>query len=278
MRLPSLLVVLALVGFTLSGAARAGTNEEFAAFANSNYDYCDAKLLGAYWGQSIDEAKARIGRKIGWHDEDILNGMLKDALTRAQTNNAPKCEYYEAGYTYEDAEALSALWGVDIIEAKLTMQRKIMWGGEEVLKSQLATARASASSGGDGDDAAARRFFDSAYCYCDARVLSTLWGGSVWDAKVTMGRKIGWGNQSILDSELVRARQAAVGRGETCEFMETNYTYDDAVALGSFWQVPVSDAKARIGKMTINGKQKQLSAALKSAKSGKKAGKKGGKR
>ena len=85
-----------------------------------------------------------------------------------------------------------------------------------------------------------------------------------------------WGSDPW--GKLVRARQAAVGRGETCEFMETNYTYDDAVALGSFWQVPVSDAKARIGKMTINGKQKQLSAALKSAKSGKKAGKKGGKR
>ena len=142
----------------------------------------------------------------------------------------------------------------------------------------LAGARRRDCAAASRASAAARRFFDSAYCYCDARVLSALWGGSVWDAKVTMGRKIGWGNQSILDSELVRARQAAVGRGETCEFMETNYTYDDAVALGSFWQVPVSDAKARIGKLMINGKQKQLSAALKSAKSGKKAGKKGGKR
>lgn len=277
MRLPSLVVVLALVGFTLSGSARAGTNEELAAFANSKYDYCDAKLLGAYWGQSIDEAKARIGRKIGWHDEDILNGMLKDALTRAQTNNSPKCEYYEAGYTYDDAEALSRLWGVDVAEAKARMQRKMMWGNEDVLKAEIATARSSSPASGNDDDAAARRFFDSAYCYCDARVLSALWGGSVWDAKVTMGRKIGWGNQSILDSELSRARQAAVGRGETCEFMETNYTYDDAVALGKFWNIPVPDAKARIGKMTINGKQQQLNTALKSAKSGKKGGKKGGK-
>ena len=274
MRLPSLVVFLALLGFSLSGSASAGTAEELTAFANSKYDYCDAKLLGAYWNQSIDEAKARMGRKIGWHDEDVLNGMLEDARTRAQTNGTPTCAYYEAGYSYDDAEALSRFWGMDVPQAKATMQQKIMWGYEDQLRSQLASARAaSPATTGNDDETAARRFFDSAYCYCDARVLAALWGGSVWDAKVTIGRKIGWGNQSILDSELVRARQAAAGRGETCDFIETNFTSDDASALATYWKVPVPDAKVRIGNMMMNGRQTQLNAALKSAGAGKKRGK-----
>ena len=87
------------------------------AFFNSKYDYWDARVLGDYWGQSVVEAKARIGRKIIWGKSDvsILEQFLVDArikaLNKVQRSN-PNLEMYSVSkYQYEDAEKLAKLWG-----------------------------------------------------------------------------------------------------------------------------------------------------------------------
>ena len=273
MRIPPVTVVLALIGFAFAGDAFAADQSELSRYSSSSYDYCDAKLLAAYWGQDIEEAKARIGRKLGWGDTDVIESMLDSARERARTNGAPTCGYWEAGYSYEDAEALSAMWGVPISQAKATMESKILWGNEDLLKEEIARAgKGAAPTQQSDEESAMRRFFDSEYCYCDARVLGTFWGEDTSDAKSTIGRKLGWGNKDLLDGMLKEARQAAVVRGETCDLYETNYTPEDAAVLSKVWKKSLTESKAQIGTLVISGRDGQVKAALARAKAMKKGG------
>lgn len=57
------------------------TQTEKEAFLSSDYTYEDAVALAGFWGKSLDETKARMGRKILWGDENvaILNDYLEAA-------------------------------------------------------------------------------------------------------------------------------------------------------------------------------------------------------
>ena len=48
-----------------------GLSKELQAFFKSQYHYWDARVLSNYWGQSVEDAKARIGRKILWGRKDV---------------------------------------------------------------------------------------------------------------------------------------------------------------------------------------------------------------
>lgn len=66
-------------------------DKELQAFYNSKYDYWDARVLADYWGQSVEDAKARIGRKILWGKKDvaILQQFLVDARVNALESAQP---------------------------------------------------------------------------------------------------------------------------------------------------------------------------------------------
>lgn len=274
MHIPSLAVLLALVGFALSQPAFAADGQtEMSAFFSSSYDYCDAKLLAAYWGHDVGEAKARIGRKIGWGDQAILEGMIASAKERARTNQSPTCNIYEAGYTYEDAALIAKLWGMTVEAAKATIESKVLWGNEAYLQSELARGRnGQATPAMSDDDAHFQRYANSGYCYCDARVLGSFWSSDAWDAKLTIGRKLGLGNPSFIEAALVQARGQARQRGESCEFYETGYSSADAEALAAAWGMPVSEAKARVGKLVMAGTKGQVDVAIRKGKSVRKGG------
>lgn len=107
-------------------------------FLKSKYTYCDAKVLSFLWRQSIDESKSRIGRKIGWGDQKILNDMLNRARVNAQKVPKARCKFHEAGYTYEDAEKLSRIWRRSVGDSKSLVEQKILGGGEYVVRKLLA--------------------------------------------------------------------------------------------------------------------------------------------
>lgn len=109
-------------------------------FLNSKYTYCDARVLAGFWGQGELETKARIGRKIGWGDFDVLTAELKKARKIAERAPTDYCPHYENGYTYEDAEVLSLLWGERIMKTKVRMARKLVWGDKSVLDDMLKDA------------------------------------------------------------------------------------------------------------------------------------------
>jgi hypothetical protein len=87
-------------GFT----AIAGNPEQ--TFFQSDYTYCDAKMLAAVWGKDVYENKLVIGGK-------LLNGaqdILEEALRQSRAAGA-RCVWNDLGYNQSDAEKLAAAWG-----------------------------------------------------------------------------------------------------------------------------------------------------------------------
>lgn len=122
----------------------ASRQDELQTFFSSKYDYWDARVLANYWGQSIDEAKARIGRKILWGKSDvaILEQFLVDArikaLQKMQGSN-PSLELYgESQYKYDDAVKLAKLWGErSPWDAKIRIEKNLILGQEEIIEKAL---------------------------------------------------------------------------------------------------------------------------------------------
>lgn len=132
--------------YFIQASAKQVRDKEWKAFFSSKYDYWDARVLADYWGQSIGEAKARMGRKILWGKSDvaILEQFLVDArfkaLQRIQGSN-PSLELYgESKYKYNDAEKLAKLWGeYSPYEAKIRIEKNLILGQEEVIEQALRT-------------------------------------------------------------------------------------------------------------------------------------------
>ncbi len=85
-------------------------------------------------------------------------------------------------------------------------------------------------------------------------MLSGVWGGDAWDAKVKAGRMLPATGRKSVEDAVGNARMAAAeGRGRACAFHETGYTYDDAAAIAQAWGGSVIDAKGRIETKVIWG-------------------------
>ncbi len=132
--------------------ARRNRKKEINAFFRSDYDYWDARVLADYWGQSIDDSKARIGRKImaGGRAVAILEQFLVDARVQAlvsvssslNRNRNPHKFYTESKYDYDDAVDLAKFWGDRTpLDAKLRIERNLIMGNDEIIEEALRFAR-----------------------------------------------------------------------------------------------------------------------------------------
>jgi hypothetical protein len=165
--------------------------------------------------------------------------------------------FFNSAYTYCDAQLLATHWKDSVGEAKARIGRKLAWGDVEVLTGELRVARRAAVQHG-----ARCSFFDSAYTYDDAELLSKLWGVSVSDAKTIIEDKLLWGNDDIIKGSLVEAlalqapgkqpaRDAGIPSGaqnELTRFFESEYTYCDALLISQHWGESLVEAKATIGR------------------------------
>ncbi|ARV59075.1 hypothetical protein BZZ01_10890 [Nostocales cyanobacterium HT-58-2] len=131
-------------------ATKASVDKELQAFFNSKYDYWDAHILADYWGQSVQDAKARMGRKIlsGPTNIAILEQFLVDARVNAlqSVRRAPNPSSYkffrESNYSYDDASALAKFWGDrSPMDAKLRIERNLILGNDEMIEQALRYAR-----------------------------------------------------------------------------------------------------------------------------------------
>ena len=104
---------------------------EFGAFAESAYTYDDATKLAWFWQQDVYETKLRMGRKIKWANQKILDQFLYEAT--GQYNWIVK-----SPYSMSDAEALADYWGCSVTQAKIVGGHKL--GGWIVLNQALAAA------------------------------------------------------------------------------------------------------------------------------------------
>lgn len=102
-------------------------------WASSNYNYCDAKLVAATWGMSIDNAKVQIVQKLQQGGRRNVNAILKSS--RAAGN---RCDWEDTGYTYSDAQQLASIWGLsEPYQAKLKVAKYFTKGQSRIVKNVL---------------------------------------------------------------------------------------------------------------------------------------------
>ncbi|MCF4969507.1 hypothetical protein [Nostoc sp. CMAA1605] len=137
---------------TTKSAAKNYKDSELRAFLTSKYDYWDARVLASFWGETVEDAKARMGRKILWGGENIalLEQFLVDARVQALQSvkpprpgdSSPYKFYQDSTYNYNDAEALARFWGEkSAIDAKARIERNLILGNDEVIDQALRYAR-----------------------------------------------------------------------------------------------------------------------------------------
>jgi len=125
-----------LGALAVTPAAAQSEGQEHDAYDNSGYTYCDATLLAANWHVSVWQAKSAIGLKLLNHwsaseiDEEIAPGR-----------RMRRCSFDEEGYSYEDAQALGRLWGMDPLDSKAKIERMLTAGKRYDVTQALNQAR-----------------------------------------------------------------------------------------------------------------------------------------
>jgi len=111
-------------------------------------------------------------------------------------------------------------------------------------------------------------FWEGQYTYCDAKVLASYWGQSIFETKARAGEKLLRGELGVVKDQLSLARNQAQKKGEpTCSFHEEGYTYDDAELLAQSWGKPTPwDAKLKINRLLMNGQNATIQQTLKQVK------------
>lgn len=124
--LSSAMTVVALVEPAQAGGA-------YDAYVSSGYQYCDAKLIAGLWGISVEQAKVQIGQKIQNGIGGNIPGVLRLARRAGNT-----CDWDDTGYTYEDAQQLAELWGLDEpYDAKLKVATYVTRGQRNIVERAL---------------------------------------------------------------------------------------------------------------------------------------------
>jgi len=77
----------------------------FQAYANSQYTYCDAKMVAALWGEDAYRGKIEMGAKILGGHGYLIEERFADSRQRGNA-----CNFDETDFTYDDAQNLSATW------------------------------------------------------------------------------------------------------------------------------------------------------------------------
>ena len=183
------------------------------------------------------------GKKHGTRDGSDHDGK---ALPQATPQEAFRA-WFEAGYGYEDAVALSALWHrADIEDVKFLAGRKLLAGRTLPVAPSYPPATA--------EDKAISAFFDAGYDTADAELLATLYGvpGDLSQAKVTAGSKLLAGG--TLPVEPGQTAWSVSDDAARLAYFNNGYDYDDAVLLAQVWSLADPwDAKANAGHKLLDG-------------------------
>lgn len=144
-------IALALAVLFLNGAATTHLsalvvqeNPINAFYDTENYTYCDAKLLGAYWGMSPWDSKVRAGTKAINDEYDVIDDYLYSARDYALEHNV-RCTWKDGNnpdYSYDDASKLAEYWGkATPWDAKLKIGSMLQNGNNKMVVAALKNAR-----------------------------------------------------------------------------------------------------------------------------------------
>jgi hypothetical protein len=246
--------------------------QELDAYFAAGYDYADAVQLSKLWNDSdINHVKAMAGL-------DLLQGQplaVKPSGTPEAPVDSDVSAFFAAGYTYDDAVALSKLWHNSSYQAKVE-------GGKKLLDHQPLPIPPSGSSGSSTDtthlvtgakaaslakllkakgkvvlttsghsqvigssaaetpaDKERAAFFAAGYDYNDAVALGNLWHESdPWQVKADAGQKLIDGQTLPIaagSSPTPPAPPVTQTDKDVNAFFAAGYTYNDAVKLGNLW-------------------------------------------
>jgi hypothetical protein len=165
--------------------------------------------------------------------------------------------YFAAGYDYEDAEKLAALWNSteEIGNVKAEAGRRLL-AGETLPIVATPNAPEPAGSADPKDEKRLRAYFGAGYDWDDAVELAKLWKlADPSEAKTKAG-------QLILDRKPVPVKpdpsnvQDAKNEARVTAFFEAGYEISDAQELAKIWKLddPYS-AKVAGGKLLLAGKK-----------------------
>ena len=146
--------------------------------------------------------------------------------------------YFAAGYGYDDAVQLAAIWHTDqnIGLVKAEAGRRLL-AGETLPVPPHPNPPATPDPNGAANAAALRAFFDAGYVWDDAVQLANLWKlPDPSQAKVVAGRKLEAG-QKLPIAPKPENVAAAKDSAAVAKFFAAGYTYDDAVQLANLWKL-----------------------------------------
>lgn len=221
----------------------------FNAYASSGYNYCDAKIMGAFYGFDPYKGKLEIGAKI----VNNISENIKDILSSSR-NQGAFCSWSDVPLSYQDAETLGGFWGITTPEAKARAAEYYTRGQSGQLQDKLRYGYTPQPA----KEVAFGRFFASGFSYCDAKLIGDLLGGTAEDGKVFIGQKIGFGLIENVPDYLNDSRRD----GNKCRWGEVPYDYDDAVKIADVWAMTVPSAKTAIANMVTVGRSDIVDAGL----------------
>jgi hypothetical protein len=167
--------------------------------------------------------------------------------------------YFAAGYDYDDAVQLSALWHVkgDIGNIKAEAGRRLL-AGETLPFPATPNSPEPTQDPNDpaikAEQAQLAAFFDDGYTWTEAVKLAKIWHlADPSDAKVKAGKKLLAGETLPVKPKPANVA-AAKQQKEVDAFFNKGYTVDDAVKLAKAWHLKDAwAAKVEGGKRILAG-------------------------
>ena len=245
MRTLNLLSFLAL--FIWNRPAQANEDAYINAYDNSVISPCEMTNLQAHFKTDYYDTKLAIGKTIV--EKKNLSAVIKASH---KAKEAKKCDFWDHGFQYEDAEVMAQAWGLDIYETKMKLGQYANDNTFKVTrdlvdqnaKRQASTRKPVKKSGFDA-------YASSKYDYCHAQMIKKSYQVGIVDAKIMLGDAIA---NNYVESKLNFAReQLAQTSAPPCEFYETRFSYKDAEKIASMWSVSVAEAKASLVNKYIYG-------------------------
>lgn len=237
------------------------------AFDNSQYNYTDAEALAAFWGTtSVWEAKLKIGELVLKKNQLAVNSALKNAQP-ANTEEKQSTAFFNSQHTYDDAVLLAHFWGQERAwDAKLKIGGLILDGQAKAVTQALEKAHKAQPANTEEQQRVA--FFNSQYTYDNAVLLAHFWGQErPWDAKLKIGDLLLDGKSKDITQALQSAEPVSKEDQHIGAFASSQYTYDDAARLATFWgESSPWDAKLKMGELLLNNNNAAVQQALKNAK------------
>jgi len=261
MRVMQFVSFLAL--YLWSPNANANDAQYIDAYFKEPISMCELRNLSSYWKKEQYDTKIMIGKTLS--EKTDLLPIIKAANTQARKNGIKDCEYWDLDFSYDDAELMGRVWGIDTYEAKMKLARHVAENSLKETKTLVQTHKKTNPRKYPPQAQPIDIFFLSSYDYCHAKMLSKAYGqASVYDGKIWIGQLLKDGEKDRVDLKLNFARSEAQKKKENqCAFFETPYSYADAEILAKSWSVSTDDAKVMVEQKYLYGSENLIPPKLK---------------